>query len=56
VIAQQGREVLYKYDLQNRFTYVSPQYHTLLGYGPEDFRLERNRLLTDIRSTRPRWS
>ena len=39
--------MLYKHDLNNRFAYVSPQYQTMLGYGPQDLQTEWTQFLTD---------
>ena len=46
-IAEQGSELLYRHDTQQRFTYVSPQYQTLLGYSPQDLGAEWTRFATD---------
>lgn len=46
-IAEHGGEIFYRHDLEQRFTYVSPQYQTLLGYGPGDLKMQWTELLTD---------
>jgi PAS domain S-box-containing protein len=46
VVAEQSNEVLYKHDLDNRFTYASPQCHAVLGYGPEDLGTQWITILT----------
>jgi PAS domain S-box-containing protein len=46
-VAEQSGEVLYRYSLDNRFTFVSPQSRELLGYGPEDLGTQWMSLLTD---------
>jgi PAS domain S-box-containing protein len=47
VIAEHGAELFYRRDLQNRFTYVSRHYQTLLGYRPEDLTRAWTGILTD---------
>ncbi len=46
-IAEHGGEIFYRHDLERRFTYVSPQYQSLLGYGPGDLSLQWTEVLTD---------
>jgi PAS domain S-box-containing protein len=47
VIAKHGGELLYRHGLDQRFTYVSPQHETLLGYGPEELGSEWTKFVTD---------
>ncbi|HWH72303.1 MAG TPA: PAS domain S-box protein, partial [Candidatus Sulfotelmatobacter sp.] len=46
-IAEHSGELLYKHDLNHRFTYLSPQFQTFLGYGTEDQQMQWQQLLTD---------
>ena len=47
LIAKHGGELLFKHGADQRFTYVSPQYETLLGYGPEELGSEWTKFVTD---------
>ena len=46
-IAEHGGEILYSRTVDGHFTYVSPQYRTLLGYGPEDVEKGWTQVLTE---------
>jgi PAS domain S-box-containing protein len=46
-IAKHSGELLYKHGLDQRFTYVSPQHESLLGYGAEELGMEWTKYVTD---------
>jgi PAS domain S-box-containing protein len=46
-LAEQSGELLYKHDIHHRFTYVSPQCYSMLGYGPKDLGMQWTQLATD---------
>src|SRR5512133_1459929 len=47
VIAKHSGEVLYRHDTSQRFSYISPQFQSLLGYSPEDLKKPWTDVLTN---------
>lgn len=46
-IIEHSTNLFYSHDVENRFTYVSPQVEQILGYKPEEVLVQWTQLLTD---------